>query len=79
MLLNWGKYNESIDVFTKLLQLRPDLIANYRNLGFAYANSGDYQQALKYLQLYLDYVPQTQDRIQIETMMQKLEENLEQR
>ncbi len=77
MLLNWGKYDDALKVFTRLLQLRPGLASNHRNLGFAYANTGGYTLALKHLQLYLDYVPLAQDRIQIEVMMEKLREKAE--
>lgn len=77
MLLNWGKFDESAKVFTRVLQLRPDLVSNHRYLGLAYANSGHQAQALKHLELYLDYVPQAQDRIQIEGMMEELRKKAE--
>ncbi len=71
-LMNLRLYDESIELFKRALEIRPDFLPFWRYTGIACANSGKESEAIKYLQQYLKYAPQAEDRTQIETMIEEL-------
>jgi Flp pilus assembly protein TadD len=71
---NLKSYKEAKEVFQKGLQIYPGYPSNYRNLGFAYFDSGENKEAIKYLELYLKYEPQANDRDYIQKIIKQLKE-----
>jgi tetratricopeptide (TPR) repeat protein len=62
-------YKEAEEVFQKGLQVDSSYLPNYRNLGFVYFDSGENEEAIKYLELYLKYEPQAKDRDYVQELI----------
>lgn len=69
--LKLKSYEESKKTFQKGIQVDSSYFPNYRNLGMAYANSGDSEEAIRYLELYLKYQPQAKDRNYIQGVIER--------
>jgi Tfp pilus assembly protein PilF len=73
-LQNLRSYEESKEVFKRGLEMDSSYFPNYRNLGMVYANLGENKEAIRYLELYLKYEPQTKDRDYIQGLIGRLKE-----
>ncbi len=72
LFLNLKSYEKAKEIFQKALQIDSTYFSNYRNLGYVYANSGENKEALRYLELYLNYEPQAKDRNYIQGLIKQL-------
>lgn len=53
ILLNEGKYEESIKIFDELIEKNPSFICTYNNLGCALIGLGRYEEAIGYFEIIL--------------------------
>lgn len=56
-LFSQGKYNESIPIYLKAIELDPAYHQSYNQIGYAYRNINDLENAEKYLKLYMEILP----------------------
>jgi Tfp pilus assembly protein PilF len=71
-LFKLRSYEESKEVLKKGLEVAPTYFRNYRNLGIVYAEKGENKEAIRYLELYLKYEPQAQDRDYLQGLINQL-------
>jgi tetratricopeptide (TPR) repeat protein len=65
-------YEEAKEAFKKGLETDSSYIPNYRNLGMVCADSVGNEEAIRYLELYLKYEPQAQDRDFVQKIIKQL-------
>jgi tetratricopeptide (TPR) repeat protein len=56
-----GKRNDAINSYNKCLSIKDDYALAFKYLGILYYDDYDYQKALKNLELFIDYAPDTKD------------------
>ncbi|HEU0034614.1 MAG TPA: tetratricopeptide repeat protein [Kofleriaceae bacterium] len=71
-LYNGGNYREAIKEFSAAQQIAPADLNNY-NLALCYDKLGDPEPAIQYYRAYLDKVPNTDKRAEIEASITRLE------
>jgi len=67
-----GKLEEAKQQFQRAIKLQPDNPLYYENLGFVCANLGENKEAIKFLELYLKYHPQAEDRNYVQGLIKQL-------
>ncbi len=70
---NKKELGPAIDGFKKVIAAKPDFAEAYRNLGFAFLNSGDVGGAKVHLEKYLELQPKASDAADIAALLQSLE------
>ncbi len=78
IFFNEGEAVKAIDYYKLATTIKEDWAPPYRQLGYAYLNKGEYQQAIDSLKKFLELAPDDPQAPTIENLIPKLEEMIKQ-